>query len=158
MTATAHTLIAGAIAAHIQNPYLAGILSLGSHFVVDSIPHWDLGTNWKMRPKWATGVYAISENLIGITVAYFLYAQKVSPVPLLIIICLSVLPDWMESPWYIFYAPKDTTSPSENDGIARKLTYSIYKIENYFHTKTTNMILGILTQIFTVLFFTLLLH
>lgn len=156
MTATAHTLIAGAIASRVGNPYIAGTLAFGSHFLLDSIPHWDLGTNWKSRPKWLTGTISIAENLIGITLAYFIWRQKVSPIPLLIVIFLSILPDWLEAPWYIFFARKDKSVPAENAGIVEKILYKVYKTENFFHSKTTDKLLGIATQVAAVVFFILL--
>jgi hypothetical protein len=150
MTATAHTLVAGAIATRIGNPYLAGFLALGSHFVLDAIPHWDFGTNWKIRPKWVTGLISISENLIGITVTYFLYRQKVAPLPLFGCIFLSLLPDWLEAPWYIFFAAKDKLKPSKQAGFWEKFTFKIYRIENSFHHKTKSMWFGIGIQIVVV--------
>jgi hypothetical protein len=156
MTATAHTIVAGAIAARVGNPILLYPLAFGSHFLLDSIPHWDLGTNWKSRPKWLTGIISIAENLVGITVAYFIWRQKVSPLPLLIAICLAILPDWLEAPWYIFFANKDKSTPGKNAGLMEKLFYRIYKTENFFHAKTTNIFIGISTQILTVAYFIIL--
>ena len=77
MTSTAHTLVGGAIAAAIPNPYIALPLILASHFLMDCIPHWDMGTNWRSRSKKETGALAIIETLMGITIAYFLYQGKV---------------------------------------------------------------------------------
>jgi hypothetical protein len=156
MTATAHTLVAGAIATAIPDPYLAATLSLTSHFVLDSIPHWDFGTNWRNRPKWATGAIAITETLLGMTIAYFVYAHKAPFIPLAVCIVLSILPDWMEAPWYIFFATPEKTHPSKTDGFWAHLTYGIYKAENRFHSKAQAP-LGIITQIVTVAFFMILL-
>jgi hypothetical protein len=155
MTSTAHALVAGAIANRLGNPYLAVPLAFCSHFILDSIPHWDFGTNWRSRSKHATGIYAISDTLLGITVAYFAFAAKVPTLPLLAAIIVSVLPDWMEAPWYIFFASHTKTQPSADAGFFEKLTYQIYK-ENRFHTKAQAP-LGIFTQIATVTFFLVLL-
>jgi hypothetical protein len=156
MTATAHALVAGAIANRIGNPALAIPLAFCSHFVMDSIPHWDFGTNWRARSKTATGAVAIADTLLGLTVAYFLFAAKVPTIPLLITLIVSVLPDWMEAPWYIFFASHTKTEPSKTAGFFEKLTFRIYKLENKFHSKAQAP-LGIITQIATVAFFMLLL-
>src|SRR5690242_12904887 len=100
MTATAHALVAGAIARHIPNPYLALPLALCSHFIMDSVPHWDFGTNWRGRSKKMTGALAIFETTLGITVTYFLFAGKVSTPLLFATIFASELPDWLEAPYY----------------------------------------------------------
>jgi hypothetical protein len=156
MTSTAHTLVAGAIASRLGNPYLAVPLAFCSHFVMDSIPHWDFGTNWRNRSKNATGAFAIADTLLGLTVAYFIFAAKVPTVPLLAVLVVSVLPDWLEAPWYIFFANHEKTQPSANAEFMEKLTYRIYKLENRFHSKAQAP-LGIITQIATVAFFLILL-
>jgi len=155
MIATAHALVAGAIASRVQNPYLAASLTLSSHFVMDSIPHWDFGTNWRSRPKWVTGAISIAETLLGITVAYFLFRQKVPAPILLTMIAISILPDWLETPYYIFFARRNKSGPAKNAPFLEKLTYRIYKIENKYNTKTTPIV-GTITTILTVIFFVLL--
>jgi hypothetical protein len=157
MTALSHALVAAAIAGKIHNIYLDSILAVCSHFVLDSIPHWDFGTNWKFRPKWVTGTISISETLIGITVAYFLFIGKAQPVPLLVTIILSIIPDWLEAPWYIFFANKNKTKPSKTAGNFEKFCYGIYKFENRFHNKA-GFPLGVITQIATVGLFIIILR
>ena len=83
MTATAHALVAAAIARAVPNPYLAIPLAITSHFIMDAIPHWDLGADWRSRPKNITGALAIAETVLGITLAYFLFRGKVET-PLLL--------------------------------------------------------------------------
>lgn len=156
MTATAHALVAGAIANRLGNPYLAIPLAFCSHFVLDSIPHWDFGTNWRNRSKNATGAFAIFDTVLGLTVAYFIFAAKQPGIPLLLTLIVSVLPDWLEAPWYIFFANHTKTEPSKNAGFFEKLTFRIYKLENRFHSKAQAP-LGIITQVATVAFFLLLL-
>ena len=77
MTSISHALIGAAIAAKIADPVIAGTLAFGTHFVCDAIPHWDLGTNWRSRPKRVTGVMAIGETLLALTLGYFLFAPYV---------------------------------------------------------------------------------
>jgi hypothetical protein len=156
MTSTAHALVGAAIASRLQNPTLAVPLAFFSHFVLDSIPHWDFGTNWRHRSKFATGIFAIADTLVGITVAYFAFMAKVPTIPLLAAIIIAVMPDWLEAPWYIFFASPTKTEPSKNDGFFAHLTYGIYKLENRFHSKAQAPF-GIITQIITVIFFLVLL-
>lgn len=152
MTATAHTLVAGAIASRFSDPVTAGALALTSHFVMDCIPHWDFGTNWRARPKWVTGALAITDTLIALTVPYFLFKGNAPLLTLSIAMIASVIPDWLETPWYIFFAHQTKKEPKKKASWLERLTFGIYKLENIFHTKT-EFPLGAITQIAAVLFF-----
>lgn len=156
MTATAHALVAGAIYRAIPNPALSIPLAFASHFIMDAVPHWDIGTSWRSRSKFKTGVFAIAETVLGITVAYFLFSGKGDAGGLLATIVASELPDWMEAPWYIFFARHNKHEPGGRAGFWEKLTYQIYRMENVFHTKASYPF-GVITQIVTVAFFLLLL-
>ncbi|KKW11607.1 MAG: hypothetical protein UY48_C0015G0013 [Candidatus Gottesmanbacteria bacterium GW2011_GWB1_49_7] len=157
MTATAHALVAGAIARSIPNPIFAVPLAFASHFIMDTVPHWDIGTNWRDRPKKTTGALAIAETAFGITLAYFVFAGKVEPQLLLVTMVASELPDWLESPWYIFFARHNKHAPAARAGFWERLTYGIYRMENSFHAKAP-FPLGVVTQILTVAFFLILLR
>jgi len=157
MTATAHALVAGAIARAVPNPYLAIPLAITSHFIMDAIPHWDMGTDWRTRSKTITGALAISETVLGITLAYFLFRGKVETPLLLSTIIASELPDWLEAPWYIFFANKNKKETSKKAGFWERLTYRIYRRENMMHAKA-GLPFGIITQVVTVAFFLLLLR
>lgn len=156
MTATAHALVGAAIASRFPDPIIAPILSLFSHFVLDSIPHWDFGTNWANRAKWLTGTLAIIETMIGLTLAYFLFAQK-APLPTLVLsIIASELPDWLEAPWFIFFVKGKTEHVTDKRGILPTTFHTIYKYTNLFHTRA-QLPFGLITQVATVLFFLFLL-
>lgn len=157
MTATAHALVAGAIASKFGDPATAGTLAFVSHFVMDSIPHWDIGTNWRNRTKRVTGTLAIADTLIATTVAYFLFKGNVALPTLAVAVVAALIPDWLETPWYIVFARQKKLEPSKHAGFWEKLTYRIYKLENIFHAKT-QFPLGALTQAATVLFFLILLR
>jgi len=156
MTATAHALVSAAIYRSIPAPIISIPLAFVSHFVMDAIPHWDFGTDWRGRSKKNTGLLAIAETTLGITVAYFLFQGKGDALPLLSTIIAGELPDWLEAPWYIFFARKDKHKPSPSAGFWEKFTYRIYRTENIFHAKA-GYPLGVLTQVVTVAFFLLLL-
>ncbi len=157
MTETAHALVAGAIAAKFPNPIIAVPLALTSHFIMDAVPHWDIGTNWRGRSKNMTGALAIAETIIGITVTYFFFAGKVPGLTLALTVAASLLPDWAETPWYIFFARNDKHEPAKNAGFLEKLTFATYKAENFFHRKEKSMVIGLLTQVVIVGFFLILL-
>lgn len=152
MTATAHALVSGAIAARFTDPVTASLLALASHYIMDSIPHWDFGTNWRNRPKHKTGVFAIVETLTGIGLSYFFFGQYLSLSLWAITVLFGILPDWLETPWYIFYASAKKQSPGSNAGILEKISYAFYKLPNVFHSKA-QLPLGLVTQIATVVFF-----
>lgn len=156
MTATAHALVAGAILTRFQDPLAASLLAFGSHYIMDSIPHWDFGTNWRKRPKSITGLLAIADTLLAFTVAYILFAGKVGVVPITMVTVASLLPDWLETPWYILFAHQKKHEPGASAGIWEQIAYTIYKFPNMFHTKA-QLPLGLLTQIATVAFFWILL-
>lgn len=156
MIAIVHALVGASIASKVADPVTGSALALTSHFFMDCIPHWDFGTHWRKRPKCMTGVVASLDTIIGITLAYLLFGGKVSTPYLLFAVILSLLPDWMETPWYIFFATPQKQKPSTKAGFFEKLTFGIYKIENAFHSKA-KFPLGIITQVVTLAFFLLLL-
>lgn len=157
MTATAHALVAGVIAKSVPDTVTASILAFASHYIMDCIPHWDFGTNWRSRPKAATAMLAIADTMTAFTVAYVLFAGKVGIMPVAIVTVASLLPDWLETPWYIFFARQNKHEPGARAGIWEKIAYTIYKLPNMFHTKA-QLPLGLFTQIATVAFFLVLLR
>lgn len=157
MTATAHALVSAAIARAVPNPSLAIPLVIASHFIMDAVPHWDFGADWRKRSKYATGAFAAIETVLGITLAYFLFRGKVEAPFLLSAIIAGELPDWLEAPWYIFFADKNKHGVSKKAGFWERVSYRIYRRENIFHAKA-DLPFGAITQIATVVFFLLLLR
>lgn len=156
MTATAHALVSGAIVAAIPNPAISLPLAFISHFIMDLIPHWDFGTNWRSRSKVFTGLIAIADTIIGFTVTYLFFSGKVATPLLLTAAAVGNLPDWLEAPYYIFFANQNKKEILSSSSFWEKLTFGIYKIENMFHTKA-QFPFGLITQVVTVAFFLLLL-
>lgn len=152
----AHTLVAGAIASRVSDPILAPALSITSHFVLDSIPHWDFGADWRKREKWVTGIVAIADTVIGFWLAYHFFGNAVPPMLLAACLVFSVFPDWLEAPWYIFFADPKRIGPKKNASAMERASYWFYKSTNRAHTKGS-LPWGILSQIATVAFFLLLL-
>jgi hypothetical protein len=101
-------------------------------------------------------------SLIGISVQTGEGAQKQQPAQsqlpiLLLAVALGNLPDWLEAPYYLFFAKPDKKGPTKTSGFWEQLTYKIYKLENIFHSKAPAPF-GVYTQIATVAFFFLLLR
>jgi hypothetical protein len=96
------------------------------------------------------------DTIVGFTVAYFVFGGKVALPTLLLAVSLGNLPDWLEAPYYIFFAKQDKKAPIPQASFWEKLTYRIYKMENVFHTKA-QFPFGLITQVATVTFFLLLL-
>ncbi len=156
MTATAHALVGSAIATAVPDPVARVILIVSSHFLLDMIPHWDFGTNWRNRPKHVTGAIAILDTLIGFALAYAFFYNSLGMPWIVLAPALANLPDWLEAPWYMFFARSNKTQPSASASPLEHLAFRVYKIENLFHTKADQP-LGIVTQIATVAFFLFLL-
>jgi len=152
MLETTHALVAGAIAAHTKDPVTAITLSFLSHFLLDAVPHWDFGTNWRQRRKLYTGIVAITDVAIGFGLGYLLFGNTVA-LPLLFgAITASMIPDWLEAPWYIFFATHAKKEPAKHAGFFERFTYGIYQLESKFHHKT-EFPLGVITQVVAVAFF-----
>lgn len=156
MTSTAHAIVASAIALKFPDPVTAVSLSFASHFVMDLIPHWDMGTNWRNRNKTQTGTFAIIETLTGITIAYLAYNASVPLGHLAIAISASLLPDWLEIPWFLFFAHRNSEKLRHDAGFFEKISFAIYKGESLFHTKA-QFPFGVFTQILTVILFLIML-
>lgn len=138
MTSISHALIGASIAARINNPLAAGVISLISHFTCDAIPHWDLGTNWRQRPKIVTGTLAILETLIALLGTYFLFVSRVRSTEVLFVcLIMSLIPDWLEVPYYLLLP----NSP--------KSFYWIYKVQSLIHSRLQAP-MGVITQIVVV--------
>lgn len=74
MTATAHALVGGAIAASIPNPLIGISLSVASHPLLDMIPHWDFGRGWRQKTKLLLLAEASIDLAVGFILAYFIFA------------------------------------------------------------------------------------
>ncbi|KKS85334.1 MAG: hypothetical protein UV59_C0008G0027 [Candidatus Gottesmanbacteria bacterium GW2011_GWA1_43_11] len=141
MTSISHALIGAAIAAKIGDPFAAGTVAFATHFLCDMIPHWDLGTNWRNRPRSVTGTLAIVETLIALIGTYLLFSSIVpNQSTLVIAIIASLIPDWLEAPYYILMP----NSP--------KLFYYLYKVQSIAHERLQYP-WGVVTQVVTVVGF-----
>ena len=138
MTSISHALIGAAIAAKVTDPVTAGCIAFGVHFLCDAIPHWDLGTNWRLRPRLVTGTLAITETLVALFATFFIFKHLVpNQLVLAITITASLLPDWLEAPYYLLMPHPP------------KFFYYMYKIQSKLHSRMQAP-WGVITQIVTV--------
>lgn len=102
MTATAHALVGGAIAAAIPDPGLGIPLSLASHPILDMIPHWDFGRGWRNKSKalfLAEGVFDLTVGLIS---SYLIFGSHINLIYFLSCVFASLVFDLLMVPYWFF--------------------------------------------------------
>lgn len=103
MTATAHALVGGAIAASTpQNPILGISLAAISHPLLDMIPHWDFGLGWKKKTKALLFFQACFDLILGIVLAFIFFGKSTNPFYLLAVIFVSESWDILQAPYWLF--------------------------------------------------------
>lgn len=80
MTATAHALVGGAIAASITNPAIGIPLSFASHPILDMIPHWDLGIGWRKKNKFTFFIESALDLVLGVILAFIIFGRNLDPI------------------------------------------------------------------------------
>lgn len=139
MTATAHALVGGAIAASISNPALALPLATISHPLLDMVPHWDFGNGWRTKNKVTLFAESVLDLVVGIVLAYLIFGRNIDPIYFLACIFFSEIWDILMMPYLLFswkFPPFST---------AYNIQHKIQK-----HAKLTFLPWGILTQAVTV--------
>lgn len=102
MTATAHALVGGAIAASITNPAIGLSLAALSHPILDMIPHWDLGVGWRRKNKVTLFAESVLDLSFGIVLAFFIFGRNVDPIYFLACIFFSEIWDILMMPYLLF--------------------------------------------------------
>jgi hypothetical protein len=102
MTATAHALVGGAIAASVNNPALGLTLACISHPLLDMIPHWDLGIGWRKKNKVTLFLESFLDLMLGVFLAYLLFGANVNLVYFLSCIFFSEIWDILMMPYLLF--------------------------------------------------------
>lgn len=137
MLITPHVVLGAAIGSKIDNPYLIAPIALGSHFLLDKIPHWQ-ETLYPYEPTKLTYIRILLDIILSIGILYFL--AKIIPFQanIYIGIFFSLLPDM--------------------DALAMKyrnlLKINFIKIYYNWHVKIqneTDKFYGVITQIGIVL-------
>lgn len=101
MTATAHALIGGTIAASIPNPAIGIPLSAISHPILDMIPHWDFGFGWKRKSKLLLFAQSFGDLALGVILTFLIFGNKVDPIYLLWCIFMSESWDLLQAPYLL---------------------------------------------------------
>lgn len=102
VTATAHALIGGAIAASISNPAIGLPLAAISHPIVDMIPHWDFGWGWKKKTKLKLFVQSSFDLIFGISATFLIFGPLTDNLYLILAIFLSEVWDLLQMPYLLF--------------------------------------------------------
>lgn len=156
MMATTHALVGATIMKAVPDPLLAGGLILASHYLLDIIPHWDFGTDWKGRSVKTTGMLAIADTLFAFLITFILFWSLLPPFLIFMAVSLANLPDWMIAPYFMFFSSKEGYHKSRGGTFGFWYGKFLEFEEEYLHRKTT-FLHGVLTQIGTIIFFYLLL-
>lgn len=102
MTATAHALIGGAIAASVPNPSIGLPLAAFSHPLADMIPHWDFGLGWRKKGKVLLFFQSLFDLLFGLWVTYLLFGHATESLYLWGAVFLSLIWDFLQMPYLLF--------------------------------------------------------
>lgn len=138
MLETPHMALGVAIAVAIPNPYISIPLALGSHFVLDMVPHWNphINTEMKMFGKLTNQTLVIIglDLLVALVLMYFVGKNN-----LFIYLAgfAAILPDVAEGPYFLF-------------GRRNKYLDKILRFQKSIQARA-NIFWGLLTQVFVVL-------
>lgn len=136
MTATAHALIGGAIAASVSNPAIGIPLAAISHPIADLIPHWDFGLGWKKKSKILLFLQSAADLTFGVILTFIIFGNTTNHLYLFMAVFISLSWDLLQAPYWLFnwkFAPFST----------------FYRFGHETNGKA-KMPLGILTQAATV--------
>lgn len=103
MTATAHALVGGALAASSLNPALVIPLSAVSHPLLDLIPHWDFARNWMQKPKIKLFVESSADLVVGFILSYLIFGRNVNFFYFTVVILVSEMWDMAEAPYWFLH-------------------------------------------------------
>lgn len=108
MLETPHVVVGAAIAYKLVNPALAIPLALGSHFILEKVPHWNPHLNTEKKkygrvtPR-STKIVLVdvcTSLLLGGTIAYLAYPNISHSATILIAAFIAALPDIVEGPYF----------------------------------------------------------
>jgi hypothetical protein len=121
MTLTAHSLIAAAILSKVSHPLIGLPLVLGSHLLLDKVPHWDVMTT-KGKTHRLIAVETLMDISLGFIVAgiFFFLRPGIDPVYFFLGILVSQSPDLLEAPYVI---PQ----------LKNPISTAVYRFQHYIH-------------------------
>lgn len=137
-------IVGAAIATAVANPALALPLALGSHFVLDKIPHWNphLLTETKKYGK-PTGKSTLivaadvsASLVVSLSIASLTLPDNIKALTILAACFLAILPDVVEGPYFFL-------------NIRPKFIEKWINFQRAFQINTS-FVPGVLTQVVTV--------
>ena len=103
MTATAHALVGGTIAAALpDNPALGITLAALSHPILDMIPHWDFGMGWRKKNKVLLFFQSAADLIFGVAVTFLIFGRTTNLLYLSLAIFISESWDLLMMPYLLF--------------------------------------------------------
>jgi hypothetical protein len=100
MLLVTHSLVGGALASKITNPFLALPLILIGHFLSDFTPHWDIGVVYKKLGKIKTFLFSCLDGMGGLFLVFLFFQFQKPFSPLLWLgTFISLLPDFLQFPF-----------------------------------------------------------
>src|SRR3972149_6865717 len=141
---TPHVIVGAAIATKVVNPALALPLALGSHFVLDKIPHWNphlfTETQKYGKPTQKSSLIVAVDVFASILIGGYIASQALPNTAhaLTILACcfLAVAPDIVEGPYFFL-------------NFKNKTIEKWIRFQRSFQINV-DLLPGILTQIITV--------
>lgn len=107
MLETPHVIVGAAIATKVAHPILSLPLALGSHFVLDILPHWNPHINREIKkygkPTKESTAIITTDSIMALSIGSFIAFQSGSTSQsIIVLLCcfLSVVPDVVEAPYY----------------------------------------------------------
>src|SRR3990172_8220989 len=141
---TPHVLVGAAIAMNIPNPVIAIPLALGSHFVLELVPHWNPHLNTEVkkygRVTRNSFIIVLADAMLalvsGLYIASMVLPDTTHFLTIILACFFSVLPDVVEAPYFFL-------------GIKSKTIDKWIKIQKSFQ-EDAEVLPGIATQIITI--------
>jgi hypothetical protein len=96
LLSTAHVMTAAAIITVVPQPWVSLPLALASHFVLDSVPHW----NWRPGGSIGRVVSSLAETVVAAGLGWYLVVGANDQLLMLTAVVLSVMPDVVQVPYY----------------------------------------------------------
>lgn len=124
MTASNHVLTGVLVATALKEPILALPAALASHFVIDSLPHWNYWLpNQRQFKRWA--IYADMILSLALLLTLSVVVVEISTGLIFSAGLLAILPDMMWFPYLVL----GKNTPADKDNLLHKLRRFHLKIQ-----------------------------
>lgn len=110
MLETPHVIVAAAIAYKVGNPAIALPLALGSHFILEKVPHWNPHLNTELRKYGkltsVTMRIIFLDSSLALLSGFYLASLAMPDINKFLIIILAcllgIMPDLVEAPYFLW--------------------------------------------------------